>query len=141
MPYILPFDDYNVEIAETYAGPNEYKNGALFYAKPGTQVRAVEHGQIFGAAIGIVPQNQNTLEARLAAAHTTNYIIIRHLDGTFTQYLHIIPLILDGYLSQGTIIGLTGEHDKLYRPHLHFLRFKLESKNIIYLPVEFENNR
>lgn len=71
-----------------------------------------------------------------------NYIVIRHDDGTYAEYLHLdadgVSVHLGDRVSAGQVIGISGETGYTSEPHLHFAVFNtLSGQGRKTIPVEF----
>ncbi|MFF5444276.1 M23 family metallopeptidase [Streptomyces sp. NPDC012888] len=81
--------------------------GIDFHAASGTVVRAVGMGTV--------------VEAGYGGAYGNN-VVIKHADGTYTQYAHMSSLSVRAgqQVSAGQQIGLSGSTGNSSGPHLHF---------------------
>ncbi|RLV09776.1 peptidase [Streptomyces griseocarneus] len=81
--------------------------GVDFHAESGTSVHAVGAGTI--------------VEAGWGGAYGNN-VVIRHNDGTYTQYGHLssIDVSVGQSVTAGQQIGLSGATGNVTGPHLHF---------------------
>ena len=65
--------------------------------------------------------------------NSANYIIIRHSDGTYGEYLHFQPnaalVKLGDVVQTGQPIGRSGNSGYTSRPHLHFGVFRIRNDN------------
>ncbi|MFE4829974.1 peptidoglycan DD-metalloendopeptidase family protein [Streptomyces sp. NPDC056672] len=85
-----------------------YHTGIDFAVPVGTPVKASGPGAVYSAGW---------------AGSYGNQVIIRHNDGTYSQYAHLAekPSVRAGQkVSGGQQIGLSGETGNAYGPHLHF---------------------
>ncbi|WP_190126932.1 M23 family metallopeptidase, partial [Streptomyces inusitatus] len=84
-----------------------YHTGVDFAAPTGTAVRSVGPGTVVSAG--------------WAGAYG-NEVVIRHADGTHSQYAHLSSLSVSAgqSVSGGTRIGLSGSTGNSSGPHLHF---------------------
>ncbi|MEK7524374.1 MAG: peptidoglycan DD-metalloendopeptidase family protein [Patescibacteria group bacterium] len=90
-----------------------FHNGVDYGAPEGTPVYAVKAGVI----AAIVPDRPDGISG--------NYVIIRHEDGSRTEYLHLnsfaAGLTKEQQVTAGTIIGAVGQTGGATGPHLHFM--------------------
>ncbi|MEV7090521.1 peptidoglycan DD-metalloendopeptidase family protein [Streptomyces sp. NPDC093085] len=91
-------------------GPNwstGLHTGLDFLVPTGTEVRAIGPGVVTTAGDGGLYGNQ---------------IVIRHDDGTYSQYAHLSQIqVAEGQRVEGsTVIGLSGATGNVTGPHLHF---------------------
>ena len=71
-----------------------------------------------------------------------NYLVIRHDDGTFSEYVHLdkdgVLVQLGDKVSQGEAIALSGNTGYTSEPHLHFAVFNTLSGIVRKtIPIEF----
>ncbi|MEV5160169.1 peptidoglycan DD-metalloendopeptidase family protein [Streptomyces sp. NPDC053728] len=81
--------------------------GVDFVVPTGTPVRAVGPGEVVTAGAG---------------GDYGNQVVIRHEDGTFSQYAHLseVKAVVGRSIQGGTLIGWSGESGNATGPHLHF---------------------
>ncbi|MBD3004856.1 M23 family metallopeptidase [Streptomyces sp. 5-10] len=84
-----------------------YHTGIDFIVPAGTPVRAADRGSVVSAGWG---------------GQYGNQIVIRHEDGTYTQYAHLsrIDVRAGSTVTGGKQIGLSGATGNAFGPHLHF---------------------
>ncbi|MFJ7067595.1 peptidoglycan DD-metalloendopeptidase family protein [Streptomyces sp. NPDC101115] len=84
-----------------------YHTGVDFIASSGTSVRAVGPGTVHSAGWSGAYGNE---------------VVIRHADGTYSQYAHLSSLSVSAgqSVSGGQQIGLSGSTGNSTGPHLHF---------------------
>ncbi|GAA3388399.1 LysM peptidoglycan-binding domain-containing M23 family metallopeptidase [Streptomyces roseoviridis] len=84
-----------------------YHTGVDFIASSGTSVRAVGAGTVHSAGWSGAYGNE---------------VVIRHADGTYSQYAHLSSLSVSAgqSVSGGQQIGLSGSTGNSSGPHLHF---------------------
>ncbi|WMX44118.1 M23 family metallopeptidase [Streptomyces roseicoloratus] len=84
-----------------------YHTGADFIASSGTTVRAVGPGTVHSAGWSGAYGNE---------------VVIKHADGTYSQYAHLSSLSVSAgqSVSGGQQIGLSGSTGNSTGPHLHF---------------------
>lgn len=106
-----------------YAGSgNEY---AYDWAMPvGTKVCAAREGAVVG-----VRQDSDDGGPYPVFLSCANYVVIRHSDGTYAEYLHLkkegVLVALGATVQAGQPIGLSGNTGFTSQPHLHFAVFRL----------------
>jgi murein DD-endopeptidase MepM/ murein hydrolase activator NlpD len=129
--YLLPYrpDERHVLIQgyfgkfSHYAGSgNEY---AYDWAMPvGTTVCAAREGVVVG-----VRQDSDAGGPYPVFFKCANYVVIRHSDGTYAEYLHLktdgVRVALGATVQAGQPIGLSGNTGFTSQPHLHFAVFRL----------------
>jgi len=129
--YLLPYapDERHILIQgyfgkfSHYAGSgNEY---AYDWAMPvGTTVCAAREGVVVG-----VRQDSDAGGPYPAYFSCANYVVIRHSDGTYAEYLHLkhggVRVALGATVQAGQPIGLSGNTGFTSQPHLHFAVFRL----------------
>ncbi|MFJ5645864.1 peptidoglycan DD-metalloendopeptidase family protein [Streptomyces sp. NPDC093223] len=84
-----------------------YHTGVDFLVPTGTSVHAIGPGKVVAAGPGGAYGNQ---------------IVIRHPDGTYSQYAHLskVSVSVGDSVSGGQTIGLSGATGNAFGPHLHF---------------------
>ena len=84
----------------------------------GVPVFAALDGYVLDAHDGEADDNTST------EAGKSNYVIISHLNGQVSEYVHLkkdsIPVVKDQFVTAGTQIGLIGSSGPSVAPHLHF---------------------
>ena len=106
----------------------------------GTIVCAAREGRVVG-----VRQDSDKGGADRSFRPYANYIIIKHADGTFAEYLHLQK---DGAMVQvgdqvtvGQPIGLSGQTGFASKPHLHFAVFQaIDGKRKLSLPFRLKTD-
>jgi murein DD-endopeptidase MepM/ murein hydrolase activator NlpD len=128
--YLLPYEPSSrFVVAQSRLGPFGHRPGSGFenaidWSMPeGTRIRA--------ARAGVVIATRG--DSRLGGPgrefeNCSNYVIVRHQDGTFASYMHLQPQgVLVGvgdYVQAGAPIGLSGNTGHSTGPHLHFDVFR-----------------
>ncbi|MCJ1681129.1 M23 family metallopeptidase [Streptomyces sp. APSN-46.1] len=108
--FVTPLDDSYVS-TQYGAGGGMWSSGTHtgidFHAASGTSVRAVGAGTV--------------VEAGWGGAYGNN-VVIKHNDGTYTQYAHMSSLSVSAgqQVTPGQQIGLSGSTGNSSGPHLHF---------------------
>jgi len=72
-----------------------------------------------------------------------NYVIIRHDDGTFSEYIHLkkngVVVLLGQKVRTGEHLGFSGNTGFTSRPHLHFAVFQtVDGQTRRTIPVRFK---
>jgi murein DD-endopeptidase MepM/ murein hydrolase activator NlpD len=103
------------------AGPTHhpgsvFKYGYDFRMAIGTPIHAAREGTVIGTHGGFVDFN--------AIAFDTNYVFVRHDDGTVARYFHLTPggvlVGIGDRVAAGQPLGLSGASGLIDDPHLHF---------------------
>lgn len=81
--------------------------GVDFVVPTGTPVEAIGPGEVVTAGAG---------------GDYGNQVVIRHEDGTFSQYAHLseVKAVVGQSVQGGTLVGWSGETGNATGPHLHF---------------------
>ncbi len=99
---------HNAAINQQFAYDMLMPIGTAIIASRGGTVVAVEEG--FGDGTGVPGEE--------------NYIVIEHIDGTTSRYIHLTTLgalvTLQEHVTQGQTIGISGHSGNSSEPHLHF---------------------
>jgi len=139
--YLLPFSNAPVIISQGYEGPYSHiatKRGSLFYddrfsidfaLQLNTSVSASKSGIVFG----VISSNSDYYQGyniSKGLSTPTNWIILEHLDNTFTLYSHLakdrIKVKIHEMVNKGDIIAFTGLSGWIGKtPHLHFEAYAL----------------
>jgi len=122
-----------------------------FLLDPGTSILAARGGKVVKIEqdsdnVHFDPkdlQGKSMDEILELASKHTNFIAIRHSDGTFAEYLHLgkngVVVKECQEVNQGDLLGYTGMSGVMDRPHLHFNVFRIDGRKAISIPVDFEN--
>jgi murein DD-endopeptidase MepM/ murein hydrolase activator NlpD len=116
------------------------ENAVDWTVAEGTVVCAAREGRVVG-----VKQDSSTGGADEKFRPYANYVVIKHEDGTFAEYLHLQK---DGALVQlgdqvtvGQPIGLSGQTGFASKPHLHFDVFQaIDGKRKLSLPFRLKTS-
>ena len=119
--YELPFEKgKSFEVVQGYGGRFSHKNKAAidFRMPEGTPVHAAREGIVYAYKESIdeggpFPGNEKK----------SNYVIIRHADGSFGCYWHLKKsgvVVKKGRVAKGQLIGYSGNTGFTLWPHLHF---------------------
>lgn len=140
--YLLPYSTTERhELIQGYYGKfSHYAGSGNEFAydwamPPGTTVCAARPGVVVG-----VRQDSDAGGAAEQFKNCANYVIIRHSDGTYAEYLHLkkdgVLVALGATVQAGQPIGLSGATGFASGPHLHFAVFRpLDSVRRETLPV------
>lgn len=139
--YMLPYgpnekhvlvQGYRGNFSHQAGSANEY---AYDFAMPvGTTVCAAREGVVTG-----IRQDSDTGGVSQEFLTSANYIVIRHSDGTYAEYLHLkrngVLVALGQTVEAGQPIGLSGMTGFTSAPHVHFSVFvPLDGKSRRSLP-------
>lgn len=137
-----PFDGNHKQIQGPYGTFSHFAGSqdeeAYDWAMPeGTPVLAAREGVVVGArsdcTVGAVDE---------ALKNENNYVVLRHPDGTFSEYNHLrengVRVKLGDRVTAGQLVGESGNTGYTSRPHLHFSVFHtLDGSQRVTLPVTF----
>ncbi len=143
--YLLPFEAsarhklfqaYGGSFSHQVASPNEYAHD--WDLAENSIVQAARDGVVVG-----VRQDSNSHGVSERFSHSSNYVIIRHDDHTYGEYLHLKQngalVKLGDAVRAGQAIALSGNTGLSSRPHLHFAVFRVIDGNTREtLPVKFK---
>jgi murein DD-endopeptidase MepM/ murein hydrolase activator NlpD len=106
----------------------------------GTIVCAARDGRVVG-----VKQDSNIGGADRSFRPFANYIIIKHTDGTFAEYVHLqkngAKVHMGDEVTVGQPIGLSGQTGFASKPHLHFDVFQaIDGKKKLSLPFRLKTD-
>jgi murein DD-endopeptidase MepM/ murein hydrolase activator NlpD len=122
--YRLPYADYvSFPVLQgfgskfTHTGPEFFT--VDFRMPEGTHVHAAREG-----VVAMVEERHDKGCQGIACAPFANYVVVLHDDGTTGEYYHLAQdgvLVRPGeWVSQGQLIGLSGNTGNSNVPHLHF---------------------
>ncbi len=143
--YLLPFEARaHHKLFQGYKGTFSHQAGsANEYAHDwdlaeNSIVQAARDGMVVG-----VRQDSNSAGVADRFSNSSNYVIIRHGDGTYGEYLHLKQngalVKLGDTVHAGQAIALSGNTGHSSRPHLHFAVFRVIDGNTREtLPVKFQ---
>lgn len=114
------------------------ENAVDWTVPEGTIVCAARAGRVVG-----VKQDSNIGGADRSMRPFANYIIIKHADGTFAEYVHLQKdgalVHLGDEVTVGQPIGLSGQTGFASKPHLHFDVFQaVDGKKKLSLPFRLK---
>jgi murein DD-endopeptidase MepM/ murein hydrolase activator NlpD len=120
-----------------FAG-SESENAVDWTVPEGTIVCAAREGRVVG-----VKQDSDVGGADRSFRPFANYIVVRHADGTFAEYVHLqkdgAMVKLGDEVTTGQPIGLSGQTGFASKPHLHFDAFQaVDGKRKISLPFRLK---
>jgi len=145
--YLLPFtpgESHRVvqgnfgKFSHYTGSENEY--AIDFACDPGTIVRAAREGVVTG-----VRQDFTLGGTDEKFKSMGNYVVIRHDDGTFAEYFHLLHngvlVQLGQSVSAGQALAKSGATGYATGPHLHFAVFQnIDGKDRLTLPVRFQTS-
>jgi murein DD-endopeptidase MepM/ murein hydrolase activator NlpD len=110
------------------------ENAVDWTVPKGTIVCAARDGRVVG-----VKQDSDTGGPDRSFSSFANYIIVKHADGTFAEYVHLqkdgAMVSLGDPVIVGQPIGLSGQTGFASKPHLHFDVFQaIDGKRKLSLP-------
>lgn len=141
----LPFPrGASYRVNQGFFGAKSHKRGgadqyAVDFAMPeGSVVCAALPGTVIG-----VRSESNIGGDDISFVHCSNYIIVKHPDGTYGEYVHLqqgSPRVRPGQqIAVGTPLALSGHTGFADAPHLHFGVYKvLDGDRKVTLPVYFQ---
>lgn len=126
---------YRGNFSHQAGSPNEYAHD--WDLAEGTTVIAARGGIVTG-----VRQDSTAHGVGKRFEQSGNYVIIRHPDQTYGEYLHLQPngalVKLGETVQAGLPIGLSGNTGNTSRPHLHFAVFRITTLGVREtIPVRF----
>ena len=99
--------------------------------------------KIISSRAGIVIAVEESFVDGNRTSGQENFILIQHEDGTVAGYFHLthdgVLVDVNSNVSQGDVIGLSGDTGDSSEPHLHFEL--LECQDCDSLPTNFSNTR
>jgi murein DD-endopeptidase MepM/ murein hydrolase activator NlpD len=121
--YVLPYEvGRSFVIGQANCGSGSHARGTLaqyaydFLMPIGTPIVAARDGEV------LLVEERHPNSTRIAGQE--NYINVRHADGTIAGYVHLTTngaLVSVGEsVTQGQVIGLSGDSGSSTDPHLHF---------------------
>lgn len=124
--YRLPYQDGETHrVAQGYLGNFSHQAGtrdeyAIDFSMPvGTTVLAARAGTVIGVRV-----DSNDGGPGEAFKECANFVVLRHSDGSYAEYVHLKQngsLVRLGQLVQeGQPVGLSGQTGRANGPHLHF---------------------
>jgi murein DD-endopeptidase MepM/ murein hydrolase activator NlpD len=131
--YNLPFaKSKEYRVVQGYGGLFSHKNAAAidFSMPVGTPIHAAREGKVYSY------QDKYKKGGPFAKfKNQSNYIIIKHPDGSFGCYWHLKQngvVVKKGGIEKGQLIGYSGRTGFVLYPHLHFsvkraLNYKMDS--------------
>jgi murein DD-endopeptidase MepM/ murein hydrolase activator NlpD len=144
--YAMPFGPGRYVVMQGPRGTFSHSAGsgsenAVDWTVPeGTIVCAAREGRVVG-----VRQDSNIGGADQRFRPFANYVIVKHADGTFAEYVHLqkdgAMVKLGDEVSTGQPIGLSGQTGFASKPHLHFDVFQaIDGKRKLSLPFRLKTN-
>jgi murein DD-endopeptidase MepM/ murein hydrolase activator NlpD len=116
------------------------ENAVDWTVPEGTIVCAAREGRVVG-----VKQDSNIGGPDRSFRPYANYIIVKHEDGTFAEYVHLqkdgAMVQLGDRVTVGQPIGLSGQTGFASKPHLHFDVFQaIDGKRKLSLPFRLKTD-
>ena len=111
-----------------------------FKAKKGTPVHAAREGIVYKTESSNVKGGPKKKFLRLG-----NHIVIKHSDGTFAAYWHLLYegvfVKVGDAITKGQLIGLSGNTGYSSWPHLHFDVYYFSNGKQVTIPTKFVTNK
>jgi murein DD-endopeptidase MepM/ murein hydrolase activator NlpD len=144
--YAMPFGPGRYVVMQGPRGTFSHNVGsgsenAVDWTVPeGTIVCAARDGRVVG-----VRQDSNIGGADRSFRPFANFVIVRHGDGTFAEYVHLqkdgAMVKIGDEVTTGQPIGLSGQTGFASKPHLHFDVFQaIDGKRKQSLPFRLKTN-
>ncbi len=128
-----------------HSGKGNQLSDYYCYQQP---IRAAADGEVISVVnnIGDAPFVGYMVMDFLTRGIAGNHIVIKHAEGEFGFYAHLIkgsiPLKKGDKVKQGELIGLCGHSGNSSEPHLHFhLQDTSDFFSAMGLPIKFDNIR
>jgi murein DD-endopeptidase MepM/ murein hydrolase activator NlpD len=145
--YAMPFKPGRYVVLQEPRGRFSHFAGsasenAVDWAVPeGTVVCAAREGRVVG-----VRENSTVGGPDRKLRPLANYVIIKHPDGTFADYVHLQPggalVKMGDEVTVGQPIALSGQTGFASAPHLHFSVFQaIDGKKKLTLPFRLKTER
>ena len=141
--YGLPYHDGPYRVQQGFLGKFSHSLGsqdenAVDWSMPiGTEIIAARAGKVVATRADVSMGG-----TRLEYKNEFNYIVIKHDDGTYAEYVHLdkdgVQVHTGDKIEQGKVIGLSGNTGYSSAPHLHFAVFNtLNGRERKTIPMEF----
>ena len=142
--YQLPYREETHEVIQADFGNFSHQEGsgdehAIDWDMPvGTPVLAARAGTVVG-----LRTDSDVGGNDVKFKHAYNYVIVRHEDGTFGEYGHLmtggVAVKLGQQLKAQERLGLSGSTGFSSRPHLHFSVFQtIDGESRRTIPIQFK---
>jgi murein DD-endopeptidase MepM/ murein hydrolase activator NlpD len=138
--YTLPYKEgTSHKVVQGYGGLFSHKNKAAldFYMPVGTPVYAAREGIVYS-----YKEDSDEGGPFSEFEKKANYIIIKHADGSFGCYWHLRQqgaVAKKGHVTQGQLIGYSGNTGFVLSPHLHFaVKRKLNYEKDSFIRTKFK---
>jgi murein DD-endopeptidase MepM/ murein hydrolase activator NlpD len=141
--YSLPYKGGPFEVLQGYQGSFSHTKGsndecAIDWKMPiGTEIHAARQG-------GVVALRMDSDRGGddLAFNNAANYVVIKHDDGTFAEYMHLkknsVCVALGQNVKQNELLGLSGNTGFSTESHLHFSVYcNIDGNHCRSYPVKF----
>jgi murein DD-endopeptidase MepM/ murein hydrolase activator NlpD len=144
--YAMPFGPGRYVVMQGPGGTFSHNVGsgsenAVDWTVPeGTIVCAARDGRVVG-----VRQDSNIGGADRSLRGFANFVIIKHSDGTFAEYVHLqkdgVMVNVGDQVTTRQPIGLSGQTGFASKPHLHFDVFQaIDGKRKLSLPLRLKTD-
>lgn len=146
--YRLPFEnEKRFEVSQSYQGKHSHNQGSesefsIDFRMPiGTIVCAAREGVV----IAVRDDSTEGGADRERFEHCANFVIVRHADGTYANYVHLSPhsvqVKLGRRVAEGTPLAKSGQSGWTTMPHLHFDVYRTISGHLrATQPVRFRTS-
>ncbi len=139
--YQLPFSEGTVHrVVQGYYSryTHKYRAAIDFRMKIGTPIHAVRSGVV------IRTKDDSDIGGwNKKYRPDANYVVIEHPDSTRTTYRHLkfkgVQVQIGDSVTQGQIIGHSGNTGYTLSPHLHFMASKLKEGQWVPIPCRFQS--
>jgi murein DD-endopeptidase MepM/ murein hydrolase activator NlpD len=142
--YALPYGKETHKVAQGWFGSFSHGRGsnneyAIDFEMPvGTKVLAAREGEVVA-----VRQDSSAGGADDKFGTSANYVVVRHADGTFAEYLHLkhngVLVSLGDKVRAHQVLGVSGNTGHSMQPHLHFAVFNnIDGNRRATVPVKFK---
>lgn len=145
--YELPFErEKRFAVSQSYQGKHSHNKDsesefAIDFLMPvGTTVCAAREG-----VVNAIRDDSTDGGADRSFENCANFVIVRHKDGTYANYVHLnahsVQVKLGQKVSAGTALAKSGQSGWSTEPHLHFDVYRVVSgKHRATLPVQIRTS-
>lgn len=146
--YELPYQTgQSFPITQTYFGDFSHNKGseseyAVDFTMPeGTSVLAARQGLVIATRADSTSGGPDK-----KFLHCTNYVVIKHSDGTYARYAHLktdgVQVKPGQKIQSGDLLGYSGCTGFSSKPHLHFIVFRvIDGQKTYSLPFKLRTNQ